>query len=92
MAAAWPWDAFGRDAATDDLDFAERVPPYQGWLENVDVCGMAQVYPVDRNMNHGMENAIRYAERRFPERRAAGPARPPVATGPPKPPEQADAA
>jgi protoporphyrinogen oxidase len=49
-----------------DLGFAERMPPYQGWLENVDVCGMAQVYPVDRNMNYGMENALRYLKT-FPE-------------------------
>jgi protoporphyrinogen oxidase len=57
-----------------DLGFAERMPPYQGWLENVDVCGMAQVYPVDRNMNYGMENALRYVRSCYGQRLGAGPA------------------
>ena len=38
----------------------ERIPPYQGWLLNVDICGMAQVYPEDGNMNNCVKNAFRY--------------------------------
>jgi protoporphyrinogen oxidase len=54
-----------------DLAFSDRVPPHRGRLENVDYCGMAQVYPVDRNMNHCVENALRYVEEFFPQRRVA---------------------
>ncbi len=43
-----------------DLRFSERVPPYQGWIEGVDICSMSQVYPVDRNMNYCVENAGQY--------------------------------
>jgi len=57
-----------------DLGFSERMPPYRGWLENVDVCGMAQVYPVDRNMNYGMENALRYVRSCYRRQPGAGPA------------------
>jgi protoporphyrinogen oxidase len=48
-----------------DLGFAARMPPYQGWLPNVDICGMAQVYPYDRNMNHCVENALRYVDEAY---------------------------
>ena len=43
-----------------DLMFLKRIPPYQGWIEGVDICSMAQVYPVDRNMNNCVENAESY--------------------------------
>ncbi|MEF9426633.1 MAG: FAD-dependent oxidoreductase [Candidatus Mariimomonas ferrooxydans] len=46
-----------------DLWFSERIPPYQGWLPNVDICSMAQVYPEDRNMNHCIQNALNYVTR-----------------------------
>jgi protoporphyrinogen oxidase len=42
------------------LNFSKKIPPYQGWLQNVDICNMAQVYPVDRNMNHCVQNALNY--------------------------------
>ncbi len=48
-----------------DLGFAARMPPYQGWLPNVDICTMAQVYPFDRNMSHGVENALRYVSEMY---------------------------
>ena len=54
-----------------DLGFAERKPPYQGWLPNVDVCGMAQVYPEDRNMDHCARNALGYVAESL-EGRATG--------------------
>jgi len=43
-----------------DLRFAERMPPYRGWLGAVDICNMAQVYPEDRNMSNCIANAKRY--------------------------------
>lgn len=43
-----------------DLGYGQRMPPYQGWLPNVDLCTQAQVYPHDRNMSHCAENALRY--------------------------------
>ncbi len=49
-----------RSSPLYDLGFADRRPPYNGWLTNVDICGMAQVYPEDRNMNHCAANARRY--------------------------------
>jgi protoporphyrinogen oxidase len=48
-----------------DLAFSKKMPPYQGWLENVDVCNMTQVYPVDRNMNNCVENALKYVSHAF---------------------------
>ena len=48
-----------------NLRFLERIPPYQGWLPNVDICGMAQVYPEDRNMNHCVRNTLNYIDRYF---------------------------
>ena len=45
-----------------DLRFSEKMPPYQGWLPNIHMCGMPQVYPVDRNMNACVQNALRYTE------------------------------
>jgi len=42
------------------LRYAERMPPYTGWLPGVDICGVAQVYPFDRNMSHCVANARRY--------------------------------
>jgi len=45
-----------------DLRFSEKMPPYQGWLHQVDICGMPQVYPVDRNMNACVQNARRYVK------------------------------
>jgi protoporphyrinogen oxidase len=49
-----------------DLHYAGRIPPYSGWIENVDLCGMAQVYPGDRNMNNCLRNAIRYLSAAIP--------------------------
>jgi len=43
-----------------NLKFADRMPPYRGWLEKIDICNMAQVYPIDRNMNNCVANALRY--------------------------------
>jgi len=43
-----------------DLGYVRRIPPYQGWLPGVDLCSMCQVYPEDRNMGHGVDNARRY--------------------------------
>jgi len=43
-----------------DLGYVRRVPPYRGWLPNVDLCSMCQVYPEDRNMGHCVDNARRY--------------------------------
>jgi len=48
-----------------DLGFAARRPPWQGWLPQVDICGMAQVYPEDRNMSHCVDNAVRYVAECF---------------------------
>jgi protoporphyrinogen oxidase len=48
-----------------NLRFSEKVPPYQGWLPNVDICGMAQVYPIDRNMNACVQNAMHYVEESY---------------------------
>ena len=42
-----------------DVGFADRMPPPRGWLPNVDVCNMTQVYPVDRNMDACVRNARR---------------------------------
>jgi len=47
------------------LNFSGKIPPYQGWLEHIDICNMAQVYPVDRNMNHCVENALNYVARTY---------------------------
>ncbi len=43
-----------------NLNYAKRIPPYQGWLQNVDICNMSQVYPQDRNMNNCIQNAKNY--------------------------------
>ena len=64
-----------------DLGYAERRPPYQGWIPGVDICGMAQVYPEDRNMSHGVRRAMEYlstccterADRCVPPLQAASP-------------------
>ncbi len=48
-----------------DLGFDGRRPPFDGWLANVDLCDMSQVYPQDRNMNHGVRNARQYLRQRF---------------------------
>jgi protoporphyrinogen oxidase len=48
-----------------NLCFAERIPPYQGWLPGVDICGMTQVYPEDRNMNNCIRNAMKYVKMVF---------------------------
>ncbi len=48
-----------------DLGYAGRRPPYHGWLPGIDLCGMSQVYPEDRNMNHGVANALRYVKQHF---------------------------
>jgi protoporphyrinogen oxidase len=47
------------------LGFLDKMPPYRGWFENVDLCGMAQVYPMDRNMNHCVANAVKYLQQTF---------------------------
>jgi len=43
-----------------DMNYSERIPPYRGWLPNIDICNMSQVYPIDRNMNNCIKNAIKY--------------------------------
>lgn len=43
-----------------DLNFSKRMPPYRGWLQNIHICNMTQVYPVDRNMNNCVRNALNY--------------------------------
>ena len=48
-----------------DLGYGRRRPPHHGWLPGVDVCGMAQVYPEDRNMSHAVDLARRYVAERF---------------------------
>lgn len=48
-----------------NLGFAERIPPYHGWLEGIDICGMTQVYPEDRSMNYCITNARHYARERY---------------------------
>lgn len=47
------------------LGFLDKMPPYRGWFENVDLCGMSQVYPMDRNMNHCIANAAEYLKQAF---------------------------
>lgn len=42
--------------------FGRSIPAYRGAVEGVDVCNMAQVYPVDRNMNHCIWNAQKYVK------------------------------
>ena len=56
-----------------DMGFAARMPPYADFLPGVDVCGMFQVYPEDRNMSHCVANARRYVRRRFTEGSAKAP-------------------
>jgi len=48
-----------------NLGFVERIPPYHGWLEGIDFCGMPQVYPIDRSMNYCIANALHYARERY---------------------------
>ncbi len=48
-----------------DLGYGQRRPPHRSWLPGVDVCGMAQVYPEDRNMSHGVDVARRYVAECF---------------------------
>lgn len=43
-----------------NLGYLKRIPPYQGWINKVDICNMAQVYPLDRNMNNCLINANNY--------------------------------
>ena len=45
-----------------DMNFSYKMPPYQGWLQNIDICNMTQVYPVDRNMNNCVVNALTYVD------------------------------
>ena len=47
------------------LGFAERMPPHRGWFQNIDLVGMPQVYPLDRNMNYCMVNARQYVEQNY---------------------------
>ena len=42
-----------------DLGFRDRIPPFSGWSPGIGMLGMAQVYPMDRNMNHCAEVALR---------------------------------
>jgi len=58
------WSVFRASQATPvyDVGFRRRRPPYGGWLAGVDVVGMGQVYPQDRNMNACVENGARYAD------------------------------
>ena len=42
-----------------DLGFGWRMPPFTGWAKGIGLAGMAQVYPLDRNMNHCVEAAER---------------------------------
>ncbi|MFH1921854.1 MAG: FAD-dependent oxidoreductase [Planctomycetota bacterium] len=58
-----------------DLGYGQRMPPYQGWLPNVDLCTQAQVYPRDRNMSHCAENALRYVNEVYGGGSAARPTR-----------------
>jgi protoporphyrinogen oxidase len=50
-----------------DLGYLQRMPPYRGWLDNVDICGMAHVYPQDRNMNSCVRNARAYVAHAYEE-------------------------
>ena len=43
-----------------DMGFHDRIPPYRGTLQGVDIVGMSQVYPEDRSMNNCIRNALRY--------------------------------
>lgn len=43
-----------------DLYYSKRMPCYEGWSPNLDICGMTQVYPEDRNMNNCVRNAYNY--------------------------------
>ena len=49
------------------LGFLDKMPPYSGWFENVDLCGMTQVYPTDRNMNSCIANAVEYVRQTYGE-------------------------
>ena len=42
-----------------DRGFRERMPPFTGWSPGIGLLGMPQVYPLDRNMNHCIEVALR---------------------------------
>ncbi|HVF70729.1 MAG TPA: FAD-dependent oxidoreductase [Chthoniobacterales bacterium] len=42
-----------------DRGFAGRMPPFAGWSPGIGLLGMPQVYPLDRNMNHCIEVALR---------------------------------
>jgi protoporphyrinogen oxidase len=55
----------GHSSPLYDLGFAARMPPHHGWLANVDVCNMSQLYPYDRNMSHCVANALCYVEEVF---------------------------
>ncbi len=35
-----------------DVGFHSRMPPFTGWAKGIGILGMAQVYPIDRNMSH----------------------------------------
>jgi len=35
-----------------DVGFHGRMPPFTGWAKGIGILGMAQVYPIDRNMSH----------------------------------------
>ena len=42
-----------------DRGFLQRMPPFTGWSPGIGLLGMPQVYPIDRNMNHCIEVALR---------------------------------
>ena len=42
-----------------DRGFRDRMPPFTGWSPGIGLLGMPQVYPLDRNMNHCIEVALR---------------------------------
>lgn len=48
-----------------DLGFGRRRPPHRGCLPGIELCGMAQVYPEDRNMSHAVDAARRYVAECF---------------------------
>jgi protoporphyrinogen oxidase len=43
-----------------DLCYCKKMPRYEGWYPKLDICGMTQVYPEDRNMNNCVRNANNY--------------------------------
>ena len=43
-----------------DLKYSRKVPPYQGWGNNIHICSTAQIYPEDRTMNNCVKNALGY--------------------------------